>query len=164
MATRDSVGSWLEGGPGGDGAHGGRLGLPEEGSGSLARLGRRLAALAVDWVACLAVSAVLVPVRDDGLFLFRGHELATLAVFAVENLVLVATLGHTLGHRLLGLRVRRLGQTSLRAAPAPVDGPPGIVPAAIRTVLVCLVIPAVVWDGDGRGLHDRAAGTVLVRR
>ncbi|WP_432456678.1 RDD family protein [Cellulomonas iranensis] len=164
MATRDSVGSWLEGGPGSDGDRGSRLGLPASGSGSLARPGRRMVALAIDWVACLAVSAVLLPVRDDGLFLFRGHELATLAVFAVENLVLVATLGHTLGHRLLGLQVRRLAQTSLRTPPAPVDGPPGIVAAAVRTLLVCLVIPAVVWDGDGRGLHDRAAGTVLVRR
>ena len=25
-----------------------------------------------------------------------------------------------------------------------------------------LVIPAVIWDADQRGLHDKAAGTVLV--
>ncbi|MFE4466652.1 RDD family protein, partial [Oerskovia sp. NPDC056781] len=30
-------------------------------------------------------------------------------------------------------------------------------------VLLCLVVPAVVWDGDGRGMHDKAAGTVIVR-
>jgi uncharacterized RDD family membrane protein YckC len=23
-------------------------------------------------------------------------------------------------------------------------------------------VPALIWDRDGRGLHDRAAGTVLV--
>lgn len=34
----------------------------------------------------------------------------------------------------------------------------------VRTALVCLVIPAVVWDRDTRGLHDRAMSTVCVRR
>lgn len=169
MVTRGSVGSWLEGGPGGhdDGsgpARGARLGLPPTGPGSLARLGRRVLALTVDWVACLAVSAVLLPTRTDGLFLLRGDSLATLAVFAVENLVLVATLGHTLGHRLLGLQVHRTVRTAPDADPRVVPGAPGVVAALVRTVLLCLVLPAVIWDGDGRGLHDRAAATVLVRR
>lgn len=168
MVTRDSVGSWLEGGPGGrdgDGAAPGhRLGLPATGPGSLARLGRRMAALAVDWVACLAVSAVLVPVRDDGLFLLRGDSLATLAVFALENVVLVATLGHTLGHRLLGLQVRRLAPPAPGGVATVAAGAPGVPAALLRTVMLCLVLPAVVWDGDGRGMHDRAAGTVIVRR
>lgn len=167
MATRDSVGSWLEGGAGGPGdgsAPGARLGLPERGSGSLARLGRRLLALTIDWVACLAVAAVLLPSRSDGFFLLRGDSLGTLAVFAVENLVLVATLGHSLGHRVVGLRVRRVVPTRVGRPPQVVEGPTGFVPALVRTLLLCLVLPAVVWDSDGRGLHDRAAGTVLVRR
>jgi hypothetical protein len=33
----------------------------------------------------------------------------------------------------------------------------------VRTVLLCLAIPALIWDADLRGLHDRAAGTMLVR-
>ncbi|MFC0647359.1 RDD family protein [Cellulomonas phragmiteti] len=167
MVTRDSVGSWLEGGPGGgdDGAaRGTRLGLPAAGPGSLARLGRRMAALTVDWVACLAVSALLLPARADGLFLLRGDSLGTLAVFAVENLVLVATLGHTLGHRLLGLQVQRVVPAAPGASPTVRAGSPGLLSALVRTALLCLVLPAAVWDGDGRGLHDRAAGTVLVRR
>lgn len=163
MATRDSMGSWLEGGPGGGGdREGGGLGLPAEGTGSLARLPRRLAALAIDWVACLAVSAVLFPVASDGLFLLRGHQLGTLGVFAVENLVLVGALGRTLGHRLLGMRVVPVGGP-VRGG-AVVAGVPGLVRGLVRSVLLCLVIPAVVWDADGRGLHDRAAGTALVRR
>lgn len=167
MVSRDSVGSWLEGGPGGheDGsARGARLGLPADGPGSLARLGRRAAALVVDWVACLAVSAVLLPTAATGPFLLRGDPLATLAVFAVEHLVLVATIGHTLGHRLLGLQVRRAVPAAAGVAPRLEDAPPGFVAALVRTALLCLVLPAVVWDGDGRGLHDRAAGTVIVRR
>lgn len=113
--------------------------------------------LGIDWVASLAVSAAL----------FDGDPMATLGVFAVENVVLVATLGHTLGHRVAGLRVRRL--LAPRTGPTPVDAPadagaPGLIPALVRTVLLCLVVPAVVWDADGRGLHDRAAGTAIVRR
>ena len=34
---------------------------------------------------------------------------------------------------------------------------------ALRTLLLCLVVPAAIWDGDGRGLHDKAAGTAVVR-
>jgi hypothetical protein len=33
----------------------------------------------------------------------------------------------------------------------------------VRTALLCLVIPAIVVDRDGRGLHDRAAASVVVR-
>ena len=59
--------------------------------------------------------------------------------------------GGSIGHLLLGMRV------------VPVTGGPlawwrGIV----RTVLLCLVIPAVIWDRDQRGMHDRGAGTLLV--
>jgi len=33
----------------------------------------------------------------------------------------------------------------------------------VRTVLLLLVIPAVVYDRDQRGLHDKAAGAIAVR-
>ncbi|CPU67518.1 Conserved membrane protein of uncharacterised function [Mycobacteroides abscessus] len=54
----------------------------------------------------------------------------------------------------MGIRVRRLAEPARMV---------GLGRGLLRTVLLCLVIPAVVWDADGRGLHDRAAGTVLVR-
>ncbi|MFC8733297.1 RDD family protein [Luteimicrobium sp. NPDC057192] len=147
MVSRDEIGSWLEGTPGGPSTRGARLGLPPDGPGSLAPLGRRILALIIDWALCWAVSAGF----------FGGNSWATLLIFLGENVVLVGTAGFTVGHRVLGLRVRRL------VADAP-DVPPGPLRALVRSVLVCLVIPAVVWDGDGRGLHDRAAGTAIVRR
>ncbi|HWK91076.1 MAG TPA: RDD family protein [Luteimicrobium sp.] len=147
MVSRDEIGSWLEGTPGGPSTRGARLGLPPDGPGSLAPLGRRIVALLVDWALCWAVS----------LGFFGGNSWATLLIFLGENVVLVGTAGFTVGHRVLGLRVRRL------VADAP-DGQPGPLRALVRSLLVCLVIPAVVWDGDGRGLHDRAAGTAIVRR
>ncbi|WP_418276617.1 RDD family protein [Isoptericola jiangsuensis] len=148
MASREDLGSWLNGGDVPKGETDGRdgLGLPASGPGSRARLGRRVLALVVDWAAASAISYAF----------FDYDSLATLAVFAVMNLVLVSAVGSTLGHRLLRMQVRLVG----------VEGPHlvGFLRGAIRAVLVCLVIPAVVWDADGRGLHDKAAGTVLVLR
>ncbi len=177
VATRENLGSWLGGGesPQGQPPAGSRLGLPESGRGSLAPVIRRVAALAVDWLLCLLISTGF----------FDGNPMATLAVFAVENVLLIGTIGHTLGHRLLGLHVRSaaivaggliasdgaVGARPVSPLPdgarpggaLPDGGPVGLARAALRTVLLCLVIPAVVWDRDGRGLHDRAAGTAVVR-
>jgi len=123
-------------------------------------------ALLIDWFACLAISAAFFPVTTDGFYLTRGSSLATLAIFALENVVLVGSIGFTLGHRLLGLRVRRVFATPAGQVPDPVwrTAAPGFVSAVVRTLLLCLVVPAVIWDADGRGLHDRLAGTAIVRR
>lgn len=123
--------------------------------------GRRLAGIGIDWVLCLLVSSAFFadPARAETAatlperVLLTGAPFATLAVWAAQHLLLVATLGTTIGHRLLGLRVVRE------------DGAPAVGPlkALIRTALLALVIPAVVWGPDGRGLHDRLAGTRIVR-
>jgi uncharacterized RDD family membrane protein YckC len=153
VVDRKDVASWLEG----TGAvrtdpgdyPGRRLGMPERGPGSLARLGRRLVAILLDWLVCnvIAVGFMHYRLGEGGLGPFKP-----LAVFVVMNLLLVGTLGSTIGHRLLGLRVVRLGGASA-----------GALPAVIRTILLAVVIPAVIWDRDTRGLHDKLAGTVLVR-
>lgn len=120
-----------------------RLGLPPEGTGSIARLGRRLVALAIDWAAATALS-----------FGFLGGDpWVTLAVFVAVQVVFVALAGSSPGHRLIGLRVVRTDGAA-----------PGLVDALVRGVLIALVIPPVVVDVDQRGLHDRARGTVLLRR
>jgi uncharacterized RDD family membrane protein YckC len=72
-------------------------------------------------------------------------------MFALMVLTL-CTVGFTPGKRLLGLRVLALDTGSVSPWRA-----------ALRTVLLFLAIPALIWDRDGRGLHDRLAGTVEVR-
>lgn len=152
MVDRKDIGSWLQG-PGSRGPDlgypGQRLGLPRTGAGSVGRFGRRLVAAVTDWALCQLVAyAVLgVPVVGAG-----AGSFWVLAFYALENLLLVGTLGHTLGHRLLGLHVRALH-----------GGPATPLQVVVRTVLLCLFLPAMFWDRDGRGLHDKAAGTLIVR-
>lgn len=120
-----------------------RLGLPAAGPRSVGRLGRRIGAIAIDW----AVSVVI------SLAFFHYDSRATLAIFAVEQILFVALLSGSIGHLILGMRVVPLK-----------IGWIGVWRPVLRTLLICIVIPAVVWDKDQRGLHDRWSGTVLVRR
>lgn len=126
------------------GHRGQRLGLPESGRGSVASFGRRIVALAIDWWLSLLIAAGLLRLRAEW----------ALVVLAVEYVLLVPTLGMTVGMRLAGIGVANLVGDRLPRWPAVV----------VRTILLLLVIPAVVYDRDGRGVHDRAAGTVVVHR
>lgn len=136
---------------------GSRLGLSPDGPGAVATFGRRLAAVVLDWLLCqlIAYAALGVEWGATGWASF-----GPLAIFALENLLLVSTLGTTVGHRALGLQVRAVTTAGQDRG---VAGVPGPVAGAIRTVLLCLLLPALVPDTDNRGLHDRAARTVIVR-
>ncbi|MBT2441455.1 RDD family protein [Streptomyces sp. ISL-36] len=154
MDNRQALGSWLSGpraaaeDAGVDfGYRGRQLGLPEEGPGSIARPGRRIGALTVDWALCMLIAYGLVT---------HGYSQATgnwaLVILLVLSVLTVGTVGSTPGKRLFGLRVASVGGGRL-----------GIVRVAVRSLLVCLAVPALIWDRDGRGLHDRLTGAVQVR-
>jgi uncharacterized RDD family membrane protein YckC len=136
----------------GDRRPGERLGLPAQGPGAVAGLGSRVGAFLVDLVVSgLAGSLVNVVVASPT---DAQRNLAGYAAFAVLYVVGLALTGQTIGMRLLGLRVR----------PLPADRPAlGLVPALVRTLLLAAFLPAVVSDRNGRGLHDKAARTVVVR-
>jgi uncharacterized RDD family membrane protein YckC len=119
-----------------------RLGLPESGPRSIARPGRRIAALAIDWAATVLIS----------MSFFDYSQLSILLIFPAIQILFIPTIGGSPGHRILGMRLMRA------------DGAwTGVWRPIVRSLLLVLVIPAVVWDPDQRGLHDKAAGTVLVR-
>ncbi|WP_426561028.1 RDD family protein [Angustibacter sp. McL0619] len=119
-----------------------RLGLPAEGRGSVAAFGRRVGALVLDWGLALLVSRVML----------HGNEWTTLGVFALLQAVCVTAFNGGPGHLALGMRVTSVDGRS-----------PGPLRAVGRAVLLSVAIPALVWDRDQRGLHDRLMGTVLRR-
>jgi uncharacterized RDD family membrane protein YckC len=137
---------------------GNRLGLPEDGPGSVPGWGRRFLALLLDWViASLIASAVTSkPVWAGG----NDFSTAQLVTFFAMTAILTGLAGGTIGHRVLGLRVINLKAEGATGYAAQV----GLLGGAVRALLICLLIPAVVYDRDRRGLHDRAANTVVVRR
>jgi uncharacterized RDD family membrane protein YckC len=153
--NRQAIGSWLSGpraaleDAGAEfGYRGEQLGLPENGPGSIAGPGRRLGALAVDWGLCVLIAYGLITEGYEG----QATSNWALLVFLVLSVLTVGTVGFTPGKRLFGLRVVALGTGRIQ----PLRG-------LVRSVLLCLAVPALVWDRDGRGLHDRLARTVEVR-
>ncbi|WP_432135654.1 MULTISPECIES: RDD family protein [unclassified Streptomyces] len=154
MDNRQAIGSWLSGpraameDAGAEfGYRGEQLGLPEEGPNSLARPGRRLGAIGVDWALCVLIAYGLI---TDG-YSPATSNWALLVFFALGALT-VGTIGFTPGKRLFGIRVVSLE-----------TGTVSPLRALLRTFLLCLAVPALIWDRDGRGLHDRLARTVEVR-
>lgn len=109
----------------------------------MARPGRRIGAILIDFALCAVITYAF----------FFGSDFASLGIFAIEQVVFLSTLGASIGHLFLGLRLVTLTGEHC-----------GLWRAALRTALLCLLIPALVWNSDQRGLHDVFAGTVLVRR
>ena len=153
------TGTWLSGlGAAGvptghpDEPRGVRLGLPAFGRGAVASFGARAGAFAIDAVLSGLVARLFVRVDADSSS--AAVSLPPLVALALVYVVGLALTGQTPGMRLLSLRV------------VPVTGyasAVGLVAAGMRTALLLLLVPALISDRDGRGLHDRAGATVVVR-
>lgn len=112
-------------------------------------LGRRLAAITLDWLACYAIVAAL----SGGIGHMSGFKPEVLLLFFAEVWVLTALTGSSLGQRIFGLKVVRFvdsGAISVKAA-------------LLRTFFLVLVVTAVTYDENGRGIHERISKTVLIR-
>jgi uncharacterized RDD family membrane protein YckC len=136
-----------------------RLGLPPDGQASLAPAGTRLLALIVDLIASALIAALFVAAvhhsqhhHEDAASRLPGSW--SLIPLFVDYVLGILLAGQTLGMRLFGLRLIRVDDQRLPVNPWR---------AVARTVLLFLFIPAVVWDKDGRGLHDRYSDTAVVR-
>jgi uncharacterized RDD family membrane protein YckC len=127
-----------------------RLGLPEDGPGSVASWGRRILALFVDWIASSLVASLIsgaasLPTDVD--------RLLPLLVFLAEASLFTGLTGASFGQLALRIVVVRLDRR-----------PVTILQAMVRTLLICLVIPPVVFNRDNRGLHDLAVNTISIKR
>lgn len=132
-----------------------RLGLPPSGTGSVAGWGRRIGALILDWVASTLVAGLVFGYQAfgptaaaQGWLAFTPH-----LVFLLEASFLTVLMGGS------------FGQLLLRVVVARVDGRPlNLLSAFLRTFLILLVVPPMVFNRDQRGLHDLAVKTVTLRR
>jgi uncharacterized RDD family membrane protein YckC len=132
--------------PGHPGYPGKDLGLPETGQGSVAGMARRVGALFIDWLLCtlIVVASINPPHADVGYW--------TLLIFAAQDYLFTALTGFTIGKLVLRIRVVRLDGNRI-----------GLGWGLVRTVLLLTVVPPLIVDKDLRGLHDRAANTVVIR-
>jgi len=128
---------------------GARLGLPKAGLGAVASFGRRCLALCADWFACLAIGHLILRNSHASA---HSSSLLTLELFAAQVTLFTVLLGGSFGQSLLGIGVRNISGQRL-----------GALATVVRTALLCLVFPALIWDRDGRGLHDLVARSVTVR-
>lgn len=151
---RQAIGSWLSGPRAAAeemgidlGYRGQRLGLPKDGPGSIAPAGRRIVAILIDWALCLLISYAFLADRDQ----IKTGNWAPL-VFFVLSLCMVGTIGSTPGKLVMRLRV--IGEGGDRLS---------LPRVLLRSVLLIVVIPAAIWDRDGRGMHDRFSRALQVR-
>lgn len=135
-------------GEGTAGGHpGSRFGLPAQGVSSVAGFGRRLAAVTLDWLLGYLIA---------GLFTGPGIVTAPFTVLGFWFLltaVPVAVFGASAGMTALGIRVASIDSAAVVGVPR----------ALLRTALIALLVPPLVRDTDGRGWHDRATRTIVVR-
>jgi uncharacterized RDD family membrane protein YckC len=134
-------------------SRGSRLGLPEQGSGSLATINKRVGAFVVDCVASGLIAGLFTSTiaRAGGVHGLPGSW--SLLPLLLDYVIGLPLAGRTLGMNLFGIRVVRVDR---RTRVTPLD-------ALVRTVLLFLLIPALIWDKDGRGLNDRVARTAVVQ-
>lgn len=140
----------------GDGDYPGRrLGLPPSGPGAVAGWGRRALALLIDWVmSTLAAAAIL----GQGVIV-PGETRTALEVFGpvlvlvAEASLLTALIGGSAGQQIVGVVVRRVSGE-------PLD----LLRCLLRSVLIALVIPPLIFNREQQGLHDLAVDSIALRR
>jgi uncharacterized RDD family membrane protein YckC len=111
--------------------------------------GRRILALFVDWVTCLAVVEGFVAA---GILPGNPNGIGTLGLFVLESALFTALAGGSFGKLATRIRVVRHDGSG---------GPVSLLRALLRSVMVGLLVPPLLTF-DGRGLHDLAAGTRTV--
>ena len=109
-----------------------------------APFGRRFGALVIDWAVCLLVAA----------FYANPTKVAwpAVVVLIVLNTVCIGLFGRTPGMALTGVRCISFAD----------GGAIGLARAFLRAILLALLVPAIILDGNRRGLHDHAAGSVVI--
>jgi len=111
-----------------------------------ASLGRRLLALVIDWTMCRLIAGLLSPsVIPDNTF-------STLIIFYIEVCLFTIAFSASAGQRIMAIKV----------VTYPDQQRVKVGRIVLRTLLICLVLPA-VFTNNGRPLHDHFANSQTVR-
>ena len=111
---------------------------------------KRILALIFDWGAAILVVQVIPDGPDYGT---QSNSLLTLIVFATEVTLFTWMMGSSFGQRIVGLRVIDFYS----------DSNPTFVQSVFRTLLIVVLVPPLLADAEGRGLHDRLAKTKIIK-
>lgn len=114
-------------------------------------LGRRFGAITLDWLASYLIAIVFF--SGSGTFLERTAHAGTpaLVIFFAEYFLLITLQGASAGHRVFRMRIVNFE-----------DGAqPTILQALIRSLLMVIVITAITYDENGRGIHERFSRTKI---
>jgi uncharacterized RDD family membrane protein YckC len=122
---------------------------PDSGPGSVATFGARILAFLIDG----ALADVLAIIVNGGYHANDRQNVSSYLGFLLLEIVFITLAGQTPGMRVVGIAVVR----------ADGRGRPRLNWVLMRTLLLALVAPALVIDTSGRAMHDRAAGTVMLR-
>ncbi|CAB4752078.1 unannotated protein [freshwater metagenome] len=115
-------------------------------------LARRMAAITLDWLASYLIAIVFF--SGSGTFLERtAHAgVPALIIFFIEYFLLIALQGASAGHRIFRMKIVNFYN----------GGRPTILQALIRSLLMVIVITAVTYDENGRGIHERLSKTKII--
>jgi hypothetical protein len=122
--------------------------VPGGGPADVAPVGRRFGALVVDWIMCLLVGGAFGGVFSTA----TARPWLPVLVLVVDYALFLGFFGQTPGMRL----------TRIRCVSVTDGGVIGLPRALLRGLLLALVVPALIMDSYGRGLHDRAAGSIML--
>ena len=110
--------------------------------------GRRMLGVLIDWLMSYAIAI--------GFFVEFGEPsmgAVVFLIFTAQYLLFAALGGATPGHRVVGLKIVRFSDGGM---PTPLQ-------ALIRTGLLVLIVTAITFDHNGRGINERLSNTVLIR-
>jgi uncharacterized RDD family membrane protein YckC len=130
-----------------------RLGLPKDGPGSVASRGVRLVALLLDFAFAALLTSFSTPMDITDPEVMRTFNYWAIVMWFVVSVFGVSVFGFTPGMASLRIRVARI-DGAMRVGP---------LRAIPRAIMIAVIIPAAIVDADGRGLHDRAVGTIVLR-
>ena len=114
-------------------------------------LGRRMLALLIDWLMSYAIAIGFFAGSGDLVDRVPEARLPVVLIFFTEMFLMTAFGGASAGHRIMRMKVVRFSDGGV-ATP---------LQALIRTVLICLVVTAITFDDNGRGIHERLSNTKL---